>query len=126
MGKFLLQQNQPEIIRFSTASKEAIKKSVLKKTNVVTVMPEIIDPVFFYLLIDVTVNYDPVSNLTDAETLKININTSIQNYLQTNLEKFDQKFRYSQLVQDIDNTNTAIRNNKTVLKYQQRITPASL
>ena len=109
---------------FSTASKESIKNSILKKANVVTVIPEIIDPVFFYLLIDVTVNYDPVSNLTDAETLKTNINTSIQSYLQTNLEKFDQKFRYSQLVQDIDNTNTAIRNNKTVLKYQQRITPA--
>jgi hypothetical protein len=109
---------------FSTASKEAIKKSILQKVNVVTVTPEIIDPVFFYLLIDVTVNYDPVTNLTDAETLKTNINTSIQSYLQTNLEKFDQKFRYSQLVQDIDNTNTAIRNNKTVLKYQQRITPA--
>jgi hypothetical protein len=90
----------------------------------VTVIPEIIDPTFFYLLIDVTVNYDPVTNLTDATTLKTNINTSIQSYLQTNLEKFDQKFRYSQLVQDIDNTNSAIRNNKTVIKYQQRITPA--
>ena len=109
---------------FSTASKESIKKSILQKVNVVTVIPEIIDPIFFFLLIDVTVNYDPVSNLTDAETLKTNINTSIQRYLQTNLEKFDQKFRYSRLVQDIDNTNTAIRNNKTIIKYQQRITPA--
>ena len=109
---------------FSNASKESIKSSILKKSNVVTVIPEIVDPVFFYLLIDVTVNYDPVSNLTDSATLKTNINTSIQNYLQTNLEKFDQKFRYSQLVQSIDNTNIAIRNNKAVIKYQQRITPA--
>ena len=109
---------------FSTASKESIKNTILKKANVVTVIPEVIDPTFFYLLINVTVNYDPVTNLTDATTLQTNINTSIQSYLQTNLEKFDQKFRYSQLVQDIDNTNSAIRNNKTVIKYQQRITPA--
>lgn len=109
---------------FSTASKEAIKNTILKKANVVTVIPEVIDPTFFYLLINVTVNYDPVTNLTDATTLQTNINTSIQSYLQTNLEKFDQKFRYSMLTQDIDNTNDSIRNNKTVIKYQQRITPA--
>ena len=48
------------------------------------------------------------------------------NYFQTNLEKFDQKFRYSKLSQDIDNTNDSIRNNKTIIKYQQRITPATL
>ena len=54
------------------------------------------------------------------------INSSIENYLQTNLEKFDQKFRHSQLVQDIDNTNNSIRNNKTLIKYQQRIAPETL
>ena len=96
---------------FSTVAKEDIKTSILKKNNVVTVIPEIIDPIFIYLLLDVTVNYDPVTNLTDENTLKTNINTSIQSYHQTNLEKFDQKFRYSILTQDIDNTNNSIRNN---------------
>ena len=111
---------------FSTATKESIKSSILKKVNVVTVIPEIIDPTFFYLLIETTVNYDPNTNLTDENTLKTNIDTSIQNYLQTDLEKFDQKFRYSKMVQDIDNTNDSIRNNKTAIKYQQRITPSTL
>jgi hypothetical protein len=111
---------------FSTATKEIIKESILKKVNVVTVTPEMVDPVFFYLLIDSSVNYDPVVLLTDTVTLQTNINTSIQTYLQKNLEKFDQKFRYSQLVQSIDNTDVSIRNNKTAIKYQQRITPATL
>ena len=111
---------------FTNATKESIKNSILKKVNVVTVTPEIIDPVFYYLIIDVTVNYDPVTNLTDEETLKTNIDTSVKSYIQRELEKFDQKFRYSQLVQDIDNTNDSIRNNKTVIKYQQRIIPAVL
>ena len=111
---------------FSTATKEIIKDSILKKVNVVTVTPEMVDPVFFYLLIDSSVNYDPVVLLTDSVTLQTNINSSIQTYLQNNLEKFDQKFRYSQLVQSIDNTNVSIRNNKTAIKYQQRITPATL
>ena len=111
---------------FSNTAKEDIKNSILKTSNVVTVIPEIVDPVFYHLLIDTTINYDPITNLTNETTLKTNINTSIQNYFQTNLEKFDQKFRYSKLSQDIDNTNDSIRNNKTIIKYQQRITPATL
>ena len=74
---------------------------------------------------DSTVNYDPVKLLTDAASLETNIDTSIQTYFQTQLEKFDQKFRYSQLVQDIDVTDNSIRNNKTNIKYQQRITPSN-
>ena len=109
---------------FTNATKESIKTNILKNSNVVTVTPEIVDPIYFYLLIDTTVNYDPVTNLTDEVTLKTNINTSIQNYLQTNLERFDQKFRYSKLVQDIDNTNNSIRNSKSTIKYRQLITPA--
>ena len=111
---------------FSTATKEAIKNSILKQVNVVTVIPEIVDPIFFYLLVDVVVNYDPITNLTDETILKDNIDTSIQKYFQTNLEKFDQKFRYSQLVQDIDNTDNSIRNNKTTVRYRQMISPATL
>jgi len=110
----------------SETTKNSIKNSILKKVNVVTVEPIIVNPVFIYLIIDSTINYDPITNLTDEDTLKININSSIENYLQTNLEKFDQKFRHSQLVQDIDNTNNSIRNNKTLIKYQQRIAPETL
>ena len=110
----------------SETTKSSIKNSILKRVNVVTVEPIIVNPVFIYLIIDSTINYDPITNLTDEDTLKININSSIENYLQTNLEKFDQKFRHSQLVQDIDNTNNSIRNNKTLIKYQQRIAPETL
>ena len=110
---------------FSNIAKEAIIKDVLKQTNVVTVIPEIVDPTFFYLMLDVTVNYNPVTNLTDEVTLKSNINASMQNYLTTNLEKFDQKFRYSALTREIDNTNSSIRNSETKVRYGQRIYPAT-
>jgi len=125
-GKVFIALKPTGSASYSTAVKTSIKNDILKKSNVVTVIPELIDPILYYLLIDTTVNYDPVTNLTNENTLKTNINTSIQSYLQTNLEKFDQKFRYSKLVQDIDNTNSSIRNNKTTLKYQLRITPATL
>ena len=105
------------------SAKESIKRSILKKVNVVTVEPIIIDPTFYYLIIETTVNYDPVTLLTDSTILESKVDQIIKRYLIDNLEKFNQKFRYSQLVRDIDNVDDSIRNNKTSIKYQQRIRP---
>jgi len=111
---------------YSEATKDAIKTTILKKSNVVTVIPELVDPIYYYLLIDTTVNYDPVTLLTNEDSLKTAVDTTISDYFTTDLKKFDQKFRYSTLTKKIDNTNTSIRNSKTSVKYQLRITPATL
>ena len=111
---------------FSAATKDAIKTSILKKTNVVTVTPEIVDPIFYYLLIDTTINYDPVTLLTNEDTLKSLISSTITNYFSTSLQKFDNKFRYSKLAGVIDDTNSSIRNSKTSIRYQMQIAPMTL
>ena len=111
---------------YSNTTKDAIKTTILKKSNVVTVIPEIVDPIFYYILIDTTVNYDPVVLITTEAILKSAIDTSINGYFTSNLQKFDQKFRYSNLTKIIDNTDSAIRNSKTSVKYQMRITPGAL
>ncbi len=111
---------------YSAATKDDIKNTILKKTNVVTVTPEIVDPIYYYLLVTTTVNYDPVTLLTNEDTLKSAINTSINSYFTNDLEKFDQKFRYSTLTKNIDNTNSAIRNSKTSIQYQLRVIPTTL
>ena len=111
---------------YSNTAKDDIKSAILKKTNVVTVIPEIVDPIFYYLLITTTVNYDPVTLLISENTLKSTIDTSITDYFTSDLQKFDQKFRYSVLTKKIDNTDSAIRNSKTSIKYQMRITPVTL
>ena len=111
---------------FSAATKDAIKTSILKKTNVVTVTPEIVGPIFYYLLIDTTINYDPVTLLTNEDTLKSLISSTITNYFSTSLQKFDNKFRYSKLAGVIDDTNSSIRNSKTSIRYQMQIAPMTL
>ena len=111
---------------FSAATKDVIKTTILKKSNVVTVTPEIIDPIYYYLIIDTTINYDPVTLLTTEDTLKSAVNSTITNYFTSSLQKFENKFRYSVLAGLIDDTNNAIRNNKTSIRYQMRISPATL
>ena len=111
---------------YSASTKDIIKTSILDKTNVVTVIPEIVDPIFYYIILDTTVNYDPVTLLTNEDTLKTNIKASIINHFTTDLQKFDSKFRHSVLTGTIDDTNSSIRNSKTIIKYQQRISPTTL
>lgn len=111
---------------YSAATKDDIKTSILKKTNVVTVIPELVDPIYYYVLIDVTVNYDPVTLLTSESVLKNTISSIISSYFSSDLQKFDQKFRYSTLNRKIDNANPSVRNSKTVVKYQLRVTPTTL
>jgi hypothetical protein len=64
--------------------------------------------------------------LTNEDTLKTLISSSISSYFTTDLQKFDNKFRYSKLAGVIDDTNSSIRNSKTSLKYQMQIAPATL
>ena len=111
---------------YSAATKDDIKTSILKKTNVVTVIPELVDPIYYYVLIDVTVNYDPVTLLTSESVLKNTISSIISSYFSSDLQKFDQKFRYSTLNRKIDNANPSVRNSKTIVKYQLRVTPTTL
>ena len=111
---------------YSNTTKDAIKADILKKSNVVTVIPEIVDPIFYYILVETTINYDPVVLITTEDILKSAIDTSINSYFTSNLQKFDQKFRYSVLTKAIDNTDSSIRNSRTSVKYQMRITPATL
>jgi hypothetical protein len=111
---------------YSAATKDSIKSSILKKTNVVTVTPELVDPIYYYLLIDTTINYDPVTLLTNEDTLKTLVSSSISNYFTNDLQKFDNKFRYSKLAGLIDDTNSSIRNSKTSIKYQMQISPTTL
>ena len=111
---------------YSAATKDAIKSSILKKTNVVTVTPELVDPIYYYLLIDTTINYDPVTLLTNEDTLKTLISASISSYFTSDLQKFDNKFRYSKLAGVIDDTNSSVRNSKTSIKYQMQIAPTTL
>jgi len=111
---------------YSSATKDDIKTSILKKTNVVTVIPELVDPIYYYIIVDTVVNYDPVTLLTTEDSLKATIDSTINSYFLSDLQKFDQKFRYSVLTKKIDNTSQAVRNSKTTIKYQLRITPATL
>jgi len=95
----------------------------LKKYNVASVRPEIIDPETTTILLTTTVKYDENSTSKNASTLKSDIITALNNYNTENLERFDKVFRYSKIVELIDDVDTSILSNITTLKIRKTLTP---
>ena len=107
----------------TTAEKTNITSSILKGKNVVSITPQIVDPNFTYLELDVSFKYNP--NLTDRSSVELQsvVRDTITDYNFNNLNKFDGVFRHSQLTRNIDNSDPSILNTIVRPRMFQYITP---
>ena len=96
--------------------KRNIKDTILKGKNIVSITPEIVDPNFTNLELDVFFKYNP--NLTDRTSVELQgvVRDTISDYNFNNLNKFDGVFRYSQILKAIDNSDRSILNS-TIRPY---------
>jgi hypothetical protein len=106
----------------TTATKESIKTQ-LKKYNVASVRPEIVDPETTSIILTINAKYDERLTTKTASTLETDISTTLTNYNTNTLQKFDGVFRYSKVVGLIDDTDTSIVSNITTLKIRKFFTP---
>ena len=106
----------------TTSTKESIKTQ-LKKYNVVSVRPEIVDPETTSILLTSNVKYNEQTTAKTADTIKSNVITTLTNYNSNTLNQFDGVFRYSKIIGLIDNTDTSIVSNITTLKIRKEFTP---
>ena len=103
--------------------KTEIKDAILKGKNVVSVTPEIVDPVFTRLELDVSFKFNP--NLTDRSSVELTtvVRDTISDFNFNNLNKFDGVFRHSQLTNNIDKSDPAILNSSIRPRMFQNIIP---
>src|SRR6056300_898987 len=106
----------------TTSTKETIKLQ-LRKYNVVSVRPEIVDPETTSILLTSNVKYDERATTKTADTLKSEIITSLTNYNTNTLNQFDGVFRYSKITGLIDNTDASIISNITTLRMRKTLSP---
>ena len=111
--------------KLTTAEKTSITGAILKGKNVVSITPQIVDPNFTYLELDVSFKYNP--NLTDRSTVDLQsvVRDTITDYNFNNLNKFDGVFRHSQLTRNIDNSDPAILNTTVRPRMFQNVTPVN-
>ena len=95
----------------------------LKKYNVASVRPEIVDPEITKILLTSTIKFDAKSTTKTATTLKSDVLTTLTNYNTSTLSQFDGVFRYSKVSSLIDATDNSILSNITTLKIRKDFTP---
>lgn len=103
--------------------KQFIIDNILKTKNLVSITPEIIDPAYTYLSLDVFFKYDPNLTALTAGELKAKVSQVISDYNDNFLKKFDGVFRHSNLMGLIDNCDPSILNTTIRVYMQKRFVP---
>jgi hypothetical protein len=101
--------------------KEDIKESLIVSRNVLTVIPEIIDPDFTYILIRGNVFYNPNITSSSSDEIKQNIRAAISDYRDTDLLTFGSTFRKSKLQSSIENSEKSITGSDLKIFLQKRL-----
>ena len=106
----------------TVATKDSIVQS-LKKYAVASVRPEIIDPETTYITLVVNFKYDSGKTTKDVSTLQTNVTNAIATYNNNTLEDFVGMFRYSKVLEAINDADTSILSNITTVKMYKNFTP---
>lgn len=107
----------------STSEKAFIKNNILKSKGIVSIIPEIVDPIYSELDMDVTVYYNRSKTSRTADQLKRLVIDTINEYNNTTLQKFDGAFRYSKFSAAIDSIDQGITSNIVNFRVFNEIIP---
>jgi len=107
----------------STLEKLAIQKTILGKRNIVSILPEVVDPDYLYLVLGINVRYDPSKATITPSALESLVKIRVNDYGVQNLEKFGKNFRLSKFSTYIDDINPTISSNTVEMKLQKRFQP---
>lgn len=95
----------------------------LKPRSPVSIDPVFVNPEYLYISVNSTVKYNINTTKLTQDDIKTLVSTAIVNYAQANLNDFNRVFRYSKVVQAIDNSQSAIISNETTVRAIKVITP---
>lgn len=95
----------------------------LKPYNIASVRPVVVDPETIYIIVSSNFRYNATVTTKSSADLITLVNSTVSNYSTGNLEKFDNMFRYSELIRLIDETDISILSNITTIRMYKKITP---
>ena len=106
----------------TTTTKNSIVTN-LKKYNVASIVPEIVDAEILYLVLGVTAKYNSTVTEKSKSDIQALVETTVSSFNTNNLQKFDSVFRHSKLLKDVDETDTSILSSTATLKLKRIVTP---
>ena len=114
---------KPNNADYLSDTEKTMVKNNLKKLNMLTVRPEIIDADIVKILISTTIKYNPtLTTLTAGELATLTKNT-INKFDTDFLNGFDAIFRHSNLTKVIDAADSSILSNTTNIRLRKKLKP---
>ena len=105
--------------------KDQIKTDLTDNMSVMSITTEFVDPITTSLQLTTTFNLDPDLTSSTAQSMQNLVQTRINSFFDTNLQRFNKVFRRSNLLTIIDALDPAILNSKMEVKMVQTFVPTN-
>ena len=103
--------------------KQRIISEVIKPISVLTVTPNIVDPDYTYIKLDLNVYYDPSKTSLTSAQLESGLKTAIYNFASTSLNTFNSTFNSYDLLNTIQNYSNSILTSEYKIQLQKKFFP---
>lgn len=97
--------------------------SLAKDLSVASFALEFVDPVETYLEVSTVFQFNPTLTSLDQSTIEEQVKNTMQSYFDTSVGGFNQSFRRSNMLTDIDDTDDSILSSRADIKMQSRFVP---
>ena len=114
---------KPNNADYLSDTEKTMVKNNLKKLNMLTVRPEIIDADIVKILISTTIKYNPTLTTLTAGELATLTKSTINKFDTDFLNGFDAIFRHSNLTKVIDAADSSILSNTTNIRLRKKLKP---
>jgi hypothetical protein len=122
-GKVFISLKPKEGRWIGELEKITIAQDLLKRRNVVGILPEVVDPVYVFLNFNGTVNYDSRKTISSGVDLAEKVHSYILTFVESDLEKFNKSLYYSKFSAGIDAIDDAILSNNIEIQMEFRLAP---
>ena len=120
-GKVFISIKPKTTTYLTDSQKSLIVNEILKAKNVVSITPEVVNPEYINLSLNVTAYYNPRITTRSINDMKALIVQTIEDYNDNHLNSFDGIFRYSNLTSLIDETEESIVSHIMTIKLHREI-----
>lgn len=120
-GKVYLSLKTKENYFLTNLEKERIKETLINNRNILTVVPEIIDPSYNYALIRGRIYYNQTLTSKTAGEIRNFVAAAIEDYTNENLDRFKGVFHKSKLQQYIEDSEQSITGSDIRVLLQKRV-----
>ena len=122
-GKIFIAIKPSQNVNKLTSSEKTLLRDKMRKLNMLTVRPEIVDADIIDILVTTNFKFNPRATTKTVSELETLVRAAIITHDSTYLSGFDSIFRHSVLATDIDNAESSILSNITTVKLRKTVSP---